>query len=189
MYDESVELFSKACGLIFKSKAKPGNELANACNYLGLKKGFSEEISKATLFITLLSIIPSMVLFAIFKSAFFLLIPIIANHFYSEHYKSKYYIEKIKDFVYLPDFFSLLITNLKINPNLASALLNSSGFDYGISSKISKKIMKKINSGVDINTKEEFSKEFKIFHDSKIDLCVNSLISAMSVKNKQKRLL
>jgi hypothetical protein len=173
--------------MVFKSDNKPSDELIKACDYLGLKKGFAYNISKATIFITLLSIIPSVILCAIFKNVFFLFIPVIINHFYSEHYKSKYIIEKIKDFGYLPDFFSLLITNLKINPNLETALSNISSFDYGMSSKISKKIMKKINSGVDINTKEEFSKEFKVFNDSKINLCVNSIISAMSIKNQVKR--
>jgi hypothetical protein len=187
MYSKSVDFFSKAYDSIIKSKTKPSNELANACDYLGCRNGFAQDILKATSFVTLLSVIPSIILFAFFKSAFFLFVPIVINHFYSEHYKSKYHMEKIKDFGYLPDFFSLLITNLKINPNLESALINSAGFDYGMSSKISKRIMRKINSGVDINTKEEFSKEFKIFHDSKIDLCVNSIISAMPVKNQIKR--
>ncbi|MFA5303077.1 MAG: hypothetical protein WC393_00885 [Candidatus Nanoarchaeia archaeon] len=187
MYDESVSLFSKANDLFFKSKNKPSKELVNSCNYLGLKKGFAQEIIKATVFITLVSLIPSLILFIIFRNVFFLLIPVVINHFYSEHYKNKYYIEKIKDLGYLPDFFSLLITNLKINPNLENALINSSSFDYGMSSAISKRIMKKIGSGVDINTKEEFIREFKVFNDSKINLCVNSIISAMSVKSCVKR--
>ncbi|MDD4352980.1 MAG: hypothetical protein PHN56_00840 [Candidatus Nanoarchaeia archaeon] len=187
MYNESVELFSKAYDLTIKSNIKPSIELTNACDYLNLKKGFSQKITKSTLIITLLFIIPSIVLFCFFNNFLILFIPIIINHFYSEYYKSKYHIELIKDLGYLPDFFSLLITNLKINPNLESAFLNSSNFDYGMSSRISKKIIQKINSGVDINTKEEFSKEFRIFSNSKIDLCVNSLISAISVKNQIKR--
>lgn len=187
MYNKSVRLFSKLNDLFIKSKNNPSEELVNACNYLGIEHGFCEKILKATQFITMVLFIPSLILFIFTKNFFFLLIPVIINHFYSEHYKNKYYIEKIKDFGYLPDFFSLLITNLKINPNLEQALSNSINFDYGISSRMSKKIMKKINSGVDINTKEEFSKEFKIFNDSKINLCVNSIISTMSVKNNIKR--
>jgi len=187
MYNESVSFFSKAYGFFVRSRITPSIELVKACEYLGLKKGLSEDIAKAAVFLTIFSVIPSILLLLIFKSALALFIPVIVNHFYSEHYKSKYYIKKIKDLGYLPDFFSLLVTNLKINPNLESALLNSCAFDYGIASRIAKKIMKKISSGVDINTKDEFGKEFMIFDDSRVDLCTNSIISAMSVKNQIKR--
>jgi hypothetical protein len=62
MYNESVELFSKAYDLTIKSNIKPSIELTNACDYLNLKKGFSQKITKSTLIITLLFIIPSIVL-------------------------------------------------------------------------------------------------------------------------------
>ncbi|MDD2678780.1 MAG: hypothetical protein PHT91_01035 [Candidatus Nanoarchaeia archaeon] len=187
MYDKSVSLLSKAHDFLIKSSPSPSNELINACDYLGLKKGMAHNIVKASLISSLISLIPALALFLLIKNPWVFFAPIIVNHFYSDYYKSKYYIKRVADFGSLPDFFSVLITNLKINPNLESALANASSLDYGMSSKIAKRIMKKISSGVDIDAKDELRKEFRAFNDSKVDLCINSIVSAISVKSQIKR--
>lgn len=187
MYVKSVLLFSKMYDYILKGNPLASPDLINACNYLGKPKGFSQKIVKASLFLSLTSFLLMIIPFFMLLNPFVFLIPVAINHFYSGHLKSKYYSQRIKDFGHLPDYFTALISSLKINPNLEVALMNVSKMDYGMASRISKKIMHKANSGADINVKDEFLNGFSSLNDSRIELCANSIISAMPIKSAIKR--
>ncbi len=187
MYEKAALSLSRIYDAIIRKDISPSPELSNACRYLGKRPGLEKDIAKASIILSIISLFPAIIFALLFKAYWLLILPVAVNHFFSEHYKSRYCIMKIRDLGHLPDFFSMLISNLKINPNLENALINSCAFDYGKSTGIAKKIIKKISTGVDINAKEELQKEFRIFGELKVDLCINSLVSAISIKDKDRR--
>ncbi|MBN1923818.1 MAG: hypothetical protein JW791_03605 [Nanoarchaeota archaeon] len=196
MYKESSNILARVYNTFLKEEVHPSSELKQACDYLKLPVKTPESVVKASIVLTLTASIVSLTLLLIYYfsnnlsiilTAALLSMPLLVNHFYSNYYKDKYYAERIKDLGFLPDFFSLLITNLKINPNLENALINVSGFNYGRSTFEVRKIVRDLESGKESDVKKRFIGLMKKFNNNSAESAANSLISALSIRSKTSR--
>lgn len=196
LYDKTINVLSKIYNSIIKSKVKPSEELENACEYLALQKKSAEKVVKSTIIVSFFAFIISLIFLyilwikaelSLISTALALAVPVIINHLYSNYYKNKYYAMRVKDMGYLPDFFSILITDLKIKPNLENALFNVSTFDYGKATKGVKKLVKDLEFGKEWDVKKRFINIMKSFNNSSVNRATSALISSLSVRSINKR--
>ncbi len=190
IYEKTVQILSKLYDKTINSPVKPSKELVKSCSYLGIKQ--CKNVVKATSMLTIILFLIAVALTIIIRpnplfALVLITLPIGINHLYSNHYKELYLEQRTKDLSMLPDFFALLITNLKINPNLENALIKVSNYNYGKVSKEIKKLVNEIRNGRNIDVSARFVEIMKIFESSAITLAVNTMMSGIRIRSKSKR--
>ncbi len=192
MYDKSVRLFSKVHDFFKLGSVSPSNDLVSSIDYLGKSKSFAEKIVKASRIIFF-----SLSLFGFFLLFFFgfslvnliiiLVIGLLINHLFSDFYKNKSYEKRVKDLSKLPDFFSLLISNLKINPNLERSLDYVSKYSFGKVTDDVGRLVRRMYTGKEYDIKKSFLNIMKGFNNKSVFNAANTLIGSLSIRNKNKR--
>ncbi|VVB74380.1 Uncharacterised protein [Candidatus Tiddalikarchaeum anstoanum] len=195
MYEELTKKLSRLYDKLFKNKVEPSRELIEACNYLELPYETPFNVAKASIVITAASaIILTLAFLTVLHNNIsipvivaILSIPIIINHLYSDYYKEKYYFERVKDLGYLPDFFSIIITNLKIKPNLETALLNTIRFEYGKITRSAKKLINELRSGKKYDVKDALQNITKEFNNPSVNRAMSLILTSLSIKDSNRR--
>ncbi len=190
IYSNITHILSRLYDKIIKSPVKPSKELKKSCDYLGIKH--CERVVKATSMLTFILFILAIAVVLIIKpnplvGILIILSPIAVNHLYSNHYKELYIERKTRDMSLLPDFFALLITNLKINPNLEDALIKVSNYNYGKVSKEVRRLVNEIRNGRSIDVSKRFVEIMREFDSPAITLAVNTMMSGIRIRSKTKR--
>lgn len=193
--------FSKSLARVYdffnkKKIVSSSEELKKACKYLNVSSKDSQNSVKATLVLSFFFFTISifLILLLYFSGrlnfiylAILLSFPILVNHFFSNHYKEIYYEQRIIDMSVLPDFFTMLISYLKINSNLEKAILLISRFDFKRTTRELKKVLKDIDNGKEWDIKKRFIQILREYNNPYILTASNSLLSSLTIKNKVKR--